>query len=316
MMKKIETFIDKVKNAKNIAISGHKNPDGDAMGCALALMKVIELNFNKKATVIYDGNIPKDLDNIPLRKEVVCYKNIPEDSVFDLYILVDYGTKNNLGGAERFVNKADYIIEFDHHFNDDVIGDLCFDDIEKAATSQIIYNVIKKADFKLDQDVINLLTIAIITDTGNFKFIRHSDVFKDAAHLVEDGADMAKLVDLLQNRSKKTVLVESAAVSNAEFLMKGRMAVAVINNQDYKKLDGRGELILSLLGQVHGVEFVLLFKEHKENQIGVSLRSKTVPVNKLAESFGGGGHLFASGAVIQGSLDEVKEKVIKSFQGM
>ena len=134
--------------------------------------------------------------------------------------------------------------------------------------------------------------------------------------MVEDGADMAKLVDLLQNRSKKTVLVESAAVSNAEFLMKGRMAVAVINNQDYKKLDGRGELILSLLGQVHGVEFVLLFKEHKENQIGVSLRSKTVPVNKLAESFGGGGHLFASGAVIQGSLDEVKEKVIKSFQGM
>ena len=65
---KIETFINKIKNAKSIAISGHKNPDGDALCSALALMKLIELNFGKQTTVIYDGNIPKFLKEIPLRK--------------------------------------------------------------------------------------------------------------------------------------------------------------------------------------------------------------------------------------------------------
>ena len=62
MIKKIETLIEKIKQAKSIAISGHKNPDGDSLCSVLALMKIIELNFNKKATVIYDGNIPKELD--------------------------------------------------------------------------------------------------------------------------------------------------------------------------------------------------------------------------------------------------------------
>ena len=60
MSEKINTLIEKIKNAKSIAISGHKNPDGDAICSALALMKIIELNFGKTATVIYDGNIPKD----------------------------------------------------------------------------------------------------------------------------------------------------------------------------------------------------------------------------------------------------------------
>ena len=316
MMKKIETLIEKIKNAKTIAISGHKNLDGDALGSALALFKMIELNFNKTPTFIYDGNIPQDLDGFPLRNKACYCVNVLEKTKFDLYILVDYGTRNHLGGVEKFVNNADYVIEFDHHYNDDIVGDLCFDDVEKAATSQIIYDVARRAKWEMDSDVIDLITLAIITDTGNFKFVRHSDVFTDAARLVESGADMSKLANLLQNKSKKTVLVESSATTNAEFFMKGRLAVATINNKEYKKLDGRGELVLNLLAQIHGVEFVVLLKEHKENQIGVSLRSKTVPINTVAESFGGGGHLYAAGAVIDDSLENVHDRVIKAFEGM
>ncbi len=316
MNNNIEILIEKIKNAKNIAISGHKNLDGDALGSALALMKIIELNFNKTPMFIYDGNIPMDLDNFPLRNKACFCANVLEKTKFDLYILVDYGTRKHLAGVEKFVDNADYVVEFDHHYNDDIVGDLCFDDVEKASTSQIIFDVAKQANWTIDSDIIDLLTLALITDTGNFKFVRHSDVFTDAAQLVERGADMSKLVNLLQNKSKKTVLVETATVTNAEFFMKGRLAVGTINNKEYKKLDGRGELVLNLLAQIHGVEFVVLFKEHKENLIGVSLRSKTVPINTLAESFGGGGHLFAAGAVLEGSLEEVRDKVIKVFEGM
>ena len=316
MNKNIEILIEKIKNAKNIAISGHKNLDGDALGSALALMKIIELNFNKTPMFIYDGNIPMDLDNFPLRNKACFCANVLEKTKFDLYILVDYGTRKHLAGVEKFVDNADYVVEFDHHYNDDIVGDLCFDDVEKASTSQIIFDVAKQANWTIDSDIIDLLTLALITDTGNFKFVRHSDVFIDAAQLVERGADMSKLVNLLQNKSKKTVLVETVTVTNAEFFMKGRLAVGTINNKEYKKLDGRGELVLNLLAQIHGVEFVVLFKEHKENLIGVSLRSKTVPINTLAESFGGGGHLFAAGAVLEGSLEEVRDKVIKVFEEM
>ena len=316
MKQKIKTLIEKIKSAKSIAISGHKNPDGDSLCSALALMKLITLNFGKRPTVIYDGNIPQELEDVPLRKNACFHTHVPENAKFDLYILVDYGTRKNLGNVTKFMQDADFIIEFDHHYNEDIIGNLCFDDVEKAATSQIIYDVIRVAGWKTNQEVIDLLTLAMITDTGNFKFVRHSDVFKDAAELVDSGANMTYLVNLLNNNAKKTVLVESKVVSNAEFFMKGKLAIATINHDDYKKLDGRGELVLRLLGQIHGVEYVVLLKEQKENQIGISLRSRSIPINHIAESFGGGGHLCAAGAVISDSLDNVREQVKNAFKGM
>lgn len=316
MMDNLRIFIDKIQNAKSIAIAGHKNPDGDSVCSALALMKLIELNFGKIATVMYDGNIPKELDKVPGRKNLCHYSKLPEDAKYDLFILVDYGTKIHLGGAEKYVNVADFVVEFDHHINDDVVGNLCFDDSEKAATSEIIYEMARGAGLKMDRDIINLLTIAIITDTGNFKFARNSNVLRVAADLVDAGANITYLVNLLNNKDKKTVLVESAAVANAEFFMKGRLVVTAIRQPDYKKLDGRGELVLNLLAQISGVEFVVLLKEQKENQIGISIRSKNVPINHIAESFGGGGHLCAAGAVVMDSFDNVRANVINAFKGM
>jgi phosphoesterase RecJ-like protein len=316
MKKKIEVLKEKIKKAKSIAISGHKNPDGDSLCSALALMELIRVNFKKEATVIYDGNLPRFLDRVPLRDRAVFHANVPEDSKYDLYILVDYGTRKNLGGVEKFVSESDFVIEFDHHFNEDVIGNLCFDDVEKAAAAQIIFDVARKAEFNFNKNITDLLTLGIITDTGNFKFVRHGDLFKDAADLVERGANMTELMNLLNNRDKKTVLAESKAVANAEFYMKGRLAVATMKHSEYRKLDGRGELVLSLLAQIRGVEFVVLLKEQRENQIGVSLRSRRTPINKIAESFGGGGHLCAAGAVMADSLENVHNKVISAFKGM
>jgi len=316
MINKINLLIEKIKNAKSIAVAGHKNPDGDSICSALALMKIIELNFNKEVTVIYDGNIPKYLENIPLRNRAHYFENIPEDSKFDLFLLVDYGTKLHFGGAEKFVSGADFIIEFDHHYNDDVAGNLCFDDPARAATAEIIYDVARKAKFKMDKDIVDLLTTAIITDTGHFKFVKRSDVLREIADLIDDGANLTDLMNLLNNKDKKTVLVESAAAANAKFFMHGRLVVTGIRKPDYKKLDGRGELVLNLLGQIAGVEFVVLLKEQKENQIGISIRSKHIPINQIAESFGGGGHLCAAGAVVMDSYDNVYTNIIKAFKGM
>ena len=316
MKENVKILIDKIKKAKSIAISGHKNPDGDSLCSALALMRLIELNFNKKPIVIYDGHVPMDLAKIPLRNDAIFHTHVPEDAHYDLYILVDYGIKKNLGGATKFVDAADFVVEFDHHYNEEPVGNLCFDNQDKAATSQIIYDVVRAAGWKTDESVISLLTLAIITDTGNFKFVHNSDVFQDAASLVDAGANMIDLVNILNNKDKKAVQAESRAVANAEFFMKGRLAIATINNDDYKKLDGRGEIVMRLLGEIRGVEFVVLLKEHKPDQVGVSFRSRSVPINQIAESFGGGGHLYAAGAIIMDTMDNVREKVKNAFKGM
>jgi len=314
----IKIFIDKIVSAQTIAICGHKNPDGDSLCSALAFQQLIKLNFNKKATVIYDGNLPKDLDYVPFRQEVLHYSEIPENSLFDLFIVVDYGNKNHLGDVEKFVKTSNFIVSFDHHHHgeNEIIDGTNFNDVDKASTSQLIYKFIKEASLEINKSIADLLMIAMITDTGTFKFVRYGDVLRDAADLVDCGVNLHEIIDLLQNKNKKTVLVESLTVSNAKFFMGGKLALAIIDNAAYKKLDGRGEIVLSLLGQIHGVEYVVLLKEQKNNQIGVSIRSRNIPINHIAEALGGGGHLCAAGAVIEGSLEEVQNKVLSFFKGM
>ena len=92
--------------------------------------------------------------------------------------------------------------------------------------------------------------------------------------------------------------------------------MATIDAKDYKNLDGRGEIVLSLLGQIKGVEYIVLLKRQKEQQTGVSLRSKMHPVNGIAESLGGGGHTYAAGAVVHDTLDNVRDRVLELFRGI
>ena len=70
---------------------------------------------------------------------------------------------------------------------------------------------------------------------------------------------------------------------------------------------------MNLLGQMHGVEYIVLLKEQKPDQIGVSLRGRGRPVNTVAVALGGGGHEFAAGAVMHDSLENVKKKVLDLF---
>ena len=50
--------------------------------------------------------------------------------------------------------------------------------------------------------------------------------------------------------------------------------------------------------------------EVKKRQYKISFRSNgKVNVNAVAATFGGGGHIFASGCMITGELEEVIEKI-------
>ena len=64
---------------------------------------------------------------------------------------------------------------------------------------------------------------------------------------------------------------------------------------------------------MHGVEYIVLLKEQKPDQIGISLRGRGRPVNEIAVALGGGGHEFAAGAVVRDSLENVKKKVLDLF---
>ena len=315
MKEQFKQFIEKIKSAKSIAIMGHKNPDGDSFCSVLALAKVIELNFGLRPVCVYDGNIPDYLDLVPLRSWIKFFERVDVYSPYDLAIILDYGTPKHIGGAKPIIDNAGFVVEMDHHKNDEKVGDLCLDDEEVAATGQIVYDFIKSENLKFDINVANLLAVSLITDTGHFRFIRDGSVMRIMAELVDYGVNMRELCELLRNKPKKSILVESGVVADAEFFYHDKLAIATVHHKDYKYLDGRGDTVLNLLGQIQGVEYIVMLKEQKSNQIGLSMRSRGKPINHIAEALGGGGHMCAAGAVVADSLENVRAKVIELFRG-
>mgnify|MGYP002853903837 CR=1 FL=1 len=311
----VKIFDDKIRAAGSIILCAHKNPDGDALCSVLALAHLIETNYGKDVVCTYDGNIPDNLDDVPLRKRARYFERIENEAPFDVAIVLDYGIEKNIGGPHRFVENAGFIIEIDHHINDDKIGALCIDDTGAAATAEIIYNLMIAAGWTYDLVAARLIMTGIITDTGCFKYVKRADVMRVVANLVEFGVDIQRIVNELSNKPRRTVVTEAASVGATEFFFGNKLAMAIIDANQYKHIDGRGETALNLLGQMRGLEYVVLLKEQKPNQIGVSLRGRGHAVDKIAMALGGGGHEFAAGAVVYDSLENVKKRVLDLFKG-
>lgn len=316
MNEKAQILIDKIKAAKSVVIIGHKNLDGDALGSALALARLIELNFGISPVCTYDGNIPETLSNVPLRSRMRYFGHLNVTAPFDVVILVDYGTARHLEFATSIIQSAGFLIEIDHHKNDAPIASLCINDEAADATAVIIFEMMRAMGWKYDLDILNLLALGIVTDTGYFKFTRNGRVMRIMAEMVDAGVRLRSVYDMLNNQPKKAILVETRAAANAEFFYRDRLAVATISNRDYRNMDGRGENVLDILARIKGVEYIALLKQQKENQIGVSLRGRTKPVNHIAEALGGGGHMFAAGAVLRDSLENVHDRVVELFRGV
>ncbi|MBO7508830.1 MAG: DHH family phosphoesterase [Alphaproteobacteria bacterium] len=310
----IKIFDEKIRNAEKIVLFAHKNPDGDALCSVLALGRLIELNYGKDVVCMYDGNIPDNLDEVPLRRRMHFFEKVDENMPVDVAIAMDYGVERNIGGPKKFMDRANFIIEIDHHLNDAKVGVLCLDDDTAAATAEIVYEMMRMADWKYDFSVLQLLMTAILTDTGFFKYVKNGNVMRIAGEIVDEGVIIQRIMNDLANKPRKTIITEAGAVANAEFLFRHRLALAIINNRQYRNLDGRGETVLSLLAQIHGVDYIVLLKEQKANQIGVSLRGRFKAVDKIAVELGGGGHEFAAGAVVYDTLDNVKARVIELFR--
>lgn len=314
MEKKIEEFFERVRNAKSIAIMGHKNPDGDSLCSVLALAHLIEENFGVRPVCMYDGNIPDSLDNVPLRTHIKYFERVDMTQSFDLAIVMDYGNPVHIGGVRPVVDRAGFVIEIDHHKNENTVGALCINDDTAAATAVIVYHIMRAGGLAMDSYTANLLALAILTDTGNFKFVRNGDALRIMADLVDSGVNIRNLIELMNNKPRKAVQLEARTAATAEFFYHGRLALATISKKDYKHLDGRGETVLNLLGQIQGVDYIVLLKEQKPEQIGLSIRSRKKPIDQIAVALGGGGHERAAGAVVRDTLENVRARVLELFK--
>lgn len=304
-----------IEDNNSFLLTTHVNPDADAIGSEIAFYFILK-ELNKEVFIINHSSTPYNIEFLDVDKKIEHFDEAKHRSLFDtvdVLVALDFNRSDRMVRMQNsFLNSHKLKICIDHHQDPEKFTDFLFAGTDYCATGQIIYDFIKKTEIvKLNFGTAYQIYAAIMTDTGSFRFERTTpEIHRIAAELLEYGVVPGDVFDKLYDQSKfsKIKLMGSALESMQLYGKQKQIGYMIIRRETFKNLgavESDTENFVNFSLSVEGVRIGLLFIELKEG-FKVSFRSKgTIPVNKLAAEFGGGGHINASGArIFNGKLDD------------
>jgi len=322
MKKKIKEIADILKTEDNFLLVGHVGADGDSIGSAAALTRTLK-KINKKARAYLnrDTLAPFSYLNLEESEFITDKDELKAELEDEDYILValDSGSRERIDLDEEITDGAEYIINIDHHKDNDSFGKINLVAPVKAAVGEIIYNlVLELLSDDIPLEIGTALATAIITDTGALRYENTSaDVLRVLADLVESGVDIYRInKEIFGTVSYKALVLKGLALSTLQVSEDGKIAWLYVDREmmheagtDYT------EGLVNLARDIKNVEVGILFTQQDIEEIKVSLRSNFyAEVNKLASEFNGGGHPRAAGATIEKPLKEAVKMVVEAAE--
>jgi phosphoesterase RecJ-like protein len=203
----------------------------------------------------------------------------------------------------------------DHHIHHGTPWwDARFVDVSAAATGLLVARIAQHLGVPLDATAARGVFTSIVTDTGWFKYSNtDAETLRVAAELVASGVVASDLYRAIyQSRSHVHPAYIGRLLSSLEYHAQNRLAV--IQQTQAQATDPNlvdSDEVLDILRSVKSVEVVLFLRELEQGGVKISARSKSdFDVNALMRRFGGGGHRKASGATVEGSMAEVRARVV------
>jgi len=307
MKKLFQKAWESIQKSDNIVLIAHVNPDGDALGSSLSLYPVLK-KMGKKVNIFNATKpLPMYLDFLPNFGKVV--NKLPKK--IDLMISFDCGSFDRLG----IDKKPEFLINIDHHISNTNYGDINIIDAKAAASSQVVYNLLKANNIEIDKDSAVCIYTALVTDTGSFQYESVNDkVFEMAADLVKSGVKPDFISKMLFQRDRLSRLrLLAKAYDTIELCCDGKVAFVEVTKEMMEitgAIKDDTDTIVNSVRAIASVEVACMLREDDEG-IKISLRSKNyADVSKIAVKYGGGGHIRAAGATIKNEFDFSKIKTI------
>ncbi len=308
-------IVTALKPCKTILISVHRSPDGDALGSQLGLMLALE-KAGKTVTAHNLDPVPEIYRFLPHAGRIKTGR--PVAGRYDAYIVLDADPPRT--GLFDGAIPADVLINIDHHITNPLDWPYTWLDTNAAATGEMVYRLIRELGVPLDRDIALCLYTAIFTDTGSFRYSNTSpESMKISAELLQTGADPWLVTEnVYESFAFRRLKLLGAVLADMECSPDGRIAWVVVTEELYRRTGTSAEdtdNFVNFVRSVKGVEVAILFRQTASREYKISLRSKgRVDLAGLAQSLGGGGHKNAAGSVLQGSLDDVKSRVIDEVE--
>jgi phosphoesterase RecJ-like protein len=306
-----------LEKADNILVCGHVMPDGDSLGSVLAMGITLE-NMGKKVTMAGPDPVPEIYYFLP---GIERYRvGLPPDGVFNTLVILDCSVPERLGdGFSELLSAGEMdVVILDHHASSSCFGKYRYVDPAASAVGEIIFDLIHEMGLEITLDVAVCLYTAIVTDTGSFQYDNTTPgTLRRVAKLMEIGVPAAQVnIRIYEEKPKAVFKLLCSALSTLNTSPCGKVSWMTVTRETLKQSgaeDEHTEGLVSYTKSIKGVEVGLLFREVEEGCYKISFRSKeTVDVNRLAAQFGGGGHPHASGSMVWGELEEIKEKVVSA----
>lgn len=329
--KKYREFFSYISASQKILILGHKSPDGDSVGSALAMQHILQGN-GKEVCIAMSGDIPSNLHWLSHKNTIYLIEKDRENIEYflnqtDLILCVDFNILYRVGkDLEDLISsyskkKKVPLLMIDHHLDPDDSFDWKCSCTEASATAEVIGNLFfatQEGEGQINEVVATCLMTGVLTDTGLFNHNSSSPELYDlVARLLRKKADKDYIVNQIfhSHKESRQRLEGYILYEKVQILSELNCAYFTLTLQEQRAFgisSGDTDGLVNKPLDIEGINCVAFFRETIDEGIKISVRSiGDVPVNELCKNcYGGGGHKNASGAEMRNSS---MEEVVKLF---
>ncbi|MCB0403534.1 MAG: DHH family phosphoesterase [Bdellovibrionales bacterium] len=316
----MERVIDLIKSSKSPLITTHHHPDGDGLGSQVALYSGLK-QLGKRALAMNADAVPPKFKFLDPSYSIQCYRSPADVKGVDLVLVADTGDWRMLGSfAEPLQRIGCPVIFLDHHPPvQKASSAIHWVDVNCQATGELVFSLLSSLGVRLDPTMATAIYAAMITDASAFRFRGTTEGFhKTLGEILEINVDVENVYQhLYAQDSVAKVRLFGHVLREVELLEQQQVAVLTIPAALREEIGATIEDTHSFvehLTLMKGVRVGVLFREDPGGLVKVSLRSVDVSVLALAEQFDGGGHPFAAGMLVPGTLDHVKRDVLNAVR--
>lgn len=315
-----------IDQPKNIVITTHRSPDGDAIGSSLGLYHILKAHGHSVDVIVPD-QFPGFLKWMNGSDSIIVYElsKIRSKEALqkaDIIFSLDYNNLSRIADLGALVeeSKATKIL-IDHHLEPSPDYDFSLSDTSASSTAQLIYTFADSIGLAkhINQPIAECLYAGIMTDTGSFKFSSTSALtHRIVANLMDCGLVPDKVHNSIfdTNTFSRLKLLGFTLSERFEYDPERKISVLRLSNEDkleynFQKGDSEGFVNYGL--SIDGSKMAVFLSEDEEGYTKFSFRSKgDLDVNKIARAhFNGGGHKNAAGGKLDMPIEEAYKQLRK-----